>query len=41
MKVMMNPIERILNQKITTKKGQPLFMKIPAESKEMRIPGIL
>jgi hypothetical protein len=41
MKVMMNPIERILNQKTITKKGQPLFMKIAAESKEIRIPGIL
>jgi hypothetical protein len=41
MKVKMNPIERILNQKIITKKDQPLILNIPAESKEMRILEIL
>jgi len=41
MNVMIKPIDISLNQKITVKKDQPLNLNIPAESKEMRILGIL
>lgn len=41
MNVMIKPIEISLNQKITTKKDMPLIRKIPADSTEMRILGIL
>jgi hypothetical protein len=41
MNVMIKAIEISLNQKITTKKDQPLILNIAAESKEIRILGIM
>ncbi len=41
MKVIINPIEISLNQKIITKKGIPLILKMPAEIKETVILEIL
>lgn len=38
---MIKPIEISLNQKIMTKKDMPLIQKIPAESTEMIMLGIL
>jgi len=38
---MIKAIEISLNQKTTTKKDKPLFINIAAESREIRILGIL
>lgn len=41
MNVMIEAIEISLNQKTTIKKDKPLFINVTAESKEMRILGIM